>query len=83
MRRKDPNLDGSKWHRSKFEEIFGRLNYIVTIILTQSRYPPTSYLDEGVYVNTNGELVRHAVLQWGETPYAIGKFYLLCRYEFP
>ena len=30
-------------------------------------------LDEGVYVNTNGELVRHAVLQWGETPYAIGK----------
>ena len=30
--------------------------------------------DEGVYVNTNGELVRHAVLQWGETPYAIGKF---------
>ena len=31
-------------------------------------------LDEGVYVNTNGELVRHAVLQWGETPYAIGKF---------
>lgn len=32
------------------------------------------FLDEGVYVNTNGELVRHAVLQWGETPYAIGKF---------
>lgn len=31
-------------------------------------------LDEGVYVNTNGDLVRHAVLQWGETPYAIGKF---------
>lgn len=27
--------------------------------------------NEGVYVNTNGELVRHAVLQWGETPYAI------------
>ena len=25
-------------------------------------------------MNTNGELVRHAVLQWGETPYAIGKF---------
>lgn len=24
-------------------------------------------------MNTNGELVRHAVLQWGETPYAIGK----------
>lgn len=27
--------------------------------------------NEGVYVNTNGDLVRHAVLQWGETPYAI------------
>ena len=31
------------------------------------------FADEGVYVNTNGELVRHAMLQWGETPYAIGK----------
>ena len=31
------------------------------------------FVDEGVYVNTNGELVRHAMLQWGETPYAIGK----------
>ena len=31
------------------------------------------HVDEGVYVNTNGELVRHAVLQWGETPYAIGR----------
>ena len=65
------------------KKYFGRLNYIFTNILTQSRYAPNSYLDEGVYVNTNGELVRHAVLQWGETPYAIGKFYLLCRYEFP
>ena len=24
-------------------------------------------------MNTNGDLVRHAVLQWGETPYAIGE----------
>ena len=32
------------------------------------------FVDEGVYVNTNGDLVRHAMLQWGETPYAIGKF---------
>ena len=81
MRRKDPNLDGSKWHRSKFEEIFWSFKlYCYDYFLTQSRYAPTSYLDEGVYVNTNGELVRHAVLQWGETPYAIGKFYLLCRY---
>ena len=35
------------------------------------------FADEGVYVNTNGELVRHAMLQWGETPYAIGK--LSCK----
>ena len=30
--------------------------------------------DEGVYVDTNGKLVRHAILQWGEAPYAIGKY---------
>ena len=36
------------------------------------------FADEGVYVNTNGELVRHAMLQWGETPYAIGK--LSCKF---
>ncbi|XP_015761836.1 PREDICTED: mitogen-activated protein kinase kinase kinase kinase 4-like [Acropora digitifera] len=33
--------------------------------------PSSSGFYEGVYVNTNGELVRHAMLQWGETPYAI------------
>jgi len=27
---------------------------------------------EGVYVDTDGQLVRHATMQWGETPYAIG-----------
>lgn len=27
---------------------------------------------EGVYVDTDGLLVRHATMQWGETPYAIG-----------
>ena len=29
--------------------------------------------DEGVYVNNSGSLVKHAVMQWGETPYAVGK----------
>lgn len=30
-------------------------------------------LAEGVYVDTDGHLVRHATMQWGESPYAIGK----------
>ena len=30
-------------------------------------------IDEGVYVNNSGSLVKHAVMQWGETPYTIGK----------
>ncbi|KXJ16260.1 misshapen-like kinase 1 [Exaiptasia diaphana] len=29
------------------------------------------YNTEGVYVDTDGQLVRHAAMQWGETPYAI------------
>jgi hypothetical protein len=31
------------------------------------------FTDEGVYVNNSGSLVKHAVMQWGETPYAVGK----------
>ncbi|CAB4036227.1 misshapen-like kinase 1, partial [Paramuricea clavata] len=27
--------------------------------------------NEGVYVNNSGSLVKHAVMQWGETPYAV------------
>lgn len=50
------------------------LNRLVKETLTRNFNICKFRLDEGVYVNTNGELVRHAVLQWGETPYAIGKF---------
>lgn len=35
-------------------------------------------IDEGVYVNNSGSLVKHAVMQWGETPYTIGKCFPLC-----
>lgn len=30
-------------------------------------------VDEGVYVNNSGSLVKHAVMQWGETPHAVGE----------
>lgn len=35
------------------------------------------FADEGVYVNNSGGLVKHAVMQWGETPYAVGKILLV------
>lgn len=44
------------------KKYFGCLNYIVMIILIQSCYFFIFYLDEGVYVNINGELVRYVVL---------------------
>ena len=39
------------------------------------------FVDEGVYVNNSGSLVKHAVMQWGETPYAVGKAFLFHNFR--
>ena len=61
-----------EWNSFSASTVSARIpSFLVLIFHDTSLTSP--FLDDGVYVNTNGELVRDAVLQWGETPYAIGE----------
>lgn len=39
------------------------------------------YEDEGVYVNTYGRITKDVVLQWGEMPTSVGRFWLFISHK--